>query len=391
MAEKNNIPHPHQDLDMSEESKKRIKKKIFSIPLNPYITKEDAENVFIPFLKKYKDYIFDVYFTVRIPPFLQDAMGATFTEDALVQMFKNAIAIQNETGIIVSATFNNINVPATYENLQIFKSNLKYLYDAGLRSMTIPHTHWMLTGELQKEFPEMYIKNTVLRNVNTPQQFWNAAEAGFDYINIDRKLLRDEEMLKRIKEAQTKFHKEKGKYIPIAILANEGCRGNCPVMGEHYGINNSSGSGIPGTDKPYFYQEISKVSCPKWRLEDEAYSLKIANIPPYRKDVEDILKYVDVLKMHGREGFGLMNDTIQFVESYVNDEEELHDISVRHLIEDLEVDEKKLAMWRKHIKNCQFECWNCHLCDELVQSAKNKKNKKDKEIGKSIDDLLDDL
>jgi len=44
------------------------KRKIFSIPLNPYTTKEDFDNVFVPFLKKNADWIYDVYFTSRIPP-----------------------------------------------------------------------------------------------------------------------------------------------------------------------------------------------------------------------------------------------------------------------------------------------------------------------------------
>jgi hypothetical protein len=363
-------------------------RKIFSIPLNPYLTKEDYENIFVPFLKRNKEWIYDVYFTCRIPPFMQDAMGANFTDEAIIQIFNNAMALQKDTGIMVSATFNNVLVPPTYENLEIFVENLKYLYEAGLRSMTIPHNHWVSMGILQKEFPEMLIKNTVLKRVKNGQEFWDACEAGYDYVNIDRILLRDEERLKQIKKAQLKYEEKTGKYVPIAILANEGCRGKCPVMNEHYTINNSSGSRQPGTDKPYFYQKISEVSCPKWRLEDPAYPLKVANIPPYREDVERILSYVDILKMHGREGFGLLNDTVEFVESYVRGDEELFDISVRNLIEDMEVDKTKLDIWRKHIRTCEFECWDCHLCDELIQSAKQKKEDK---TNSSIDDLIKKL
>lgn len=361
------------------------KRKIFSIPLNPYTSKEDFENVFVPFLKKNADWIYDVYFTSRIPPFMQDAMGATFNNDALAQMFQNALALEEKTGVRVSATFNNVNVPSTAENLEIFVSNLKYLYDAGLRSMTQPSNHWMMTGVFKEKFPELQIKNTVLKRVACAQDFWNAAEAGYDYINVDRILLRDEETLKEIKRAQLKFEQEHGKYIPIALLANEGCRGKCPVMNEHYTINNSSGSRQPGTDKPYFYQKISEVSCPKWRLEDPAYSFKMGNIPPYREDFERLLENVDIIKMHGREGFGLMNDTIKFIESYVNGDKELHDISIRGQIEDLNVNQPKLQAWRKHIRTCRFECWDCHLCDELVASAQKKK---DKDLGTSIDDLI---
>ena len=43
-------------------------KKMFSIPLNPYVSAEDYNEIFLPFLLKYKDWIFDIYFTCRIPP-----------------------------------------------------------------------------------------------------------------------------------------------------------------------------------------------------------------------------------------------------------------------------------------------------------------------------------
>lgn len=371
---------------MNENSKfKPTKRKIFSIPLNPYTSAEDFEKIFVPFLIKNKDWIVDVFCTCRVPPFLQDAMGATFKEEQLVQMFQNALALQEKTGVRVSATFNNTNVPATAENLEIFCSNLKFMYDAGLRSMTQPHNHWMLSGVFKEHFPELQVKNTVLNRVSTPQDFWNAMEAGYDYINIDRILLRDEITVKKIKEAQLKFQERTGKYVPYALIANEGCRGKCPTMNEHYTINNASGSRQPGTDKPYFYQNMSKVTCPKWRLEDPAYAFKMANIPPFREDVERLLENVDILKMHGREGFGLLNDTINFVESYIKGDDELHDISVRNQLIDLNVKPRVLESWRHKIRNCQFECWDCDLCEKMVASAQKKK---DEASGTSIDDLI---
>jgi hypothetical protein len=251
--------------------------------------------------------------------------------------------------------------------------------------MTQPHNHWMMSKVFKEKFPELQVKNTVLKRVATAQDFWLAAELGYDYVNIDRILLRDETMLGRIREAQIKFQAETGKYVPTALLANEGCLGKCPAMNEHYTLNSASGSRQPGTDKPYFHQSISKNTCPKWRLEDPAYSFKMANIPPYREDVERILDKVDILKMHGREGFGLLNSTISFVESYVNADAELFDISVRTQIEDLMVQPKVLDAWRTHIRDCKFECWDCHLCDKLVESAQKKK---DKNLGTSIDQLI---
>ena len=82
-----------------------------------------------------------------------------------------------------------------YDNYKLFVENLKPLYERGLRCITIPHAHWVVMG-LHKEFPEMEIKNTILRKVSTGQDFIYAAEQGFDYINLDRILMRDIEELK---------------------------------------------------------------------------------------------------------------------------------------------------------------------------------------------------
>ena len=114
----------------------------------------------------------------------------------------NALFVSQETGIPLSATFNNIQVPPTQENLDIFIQNFRFLYDAGVRIVTLPHTSWVLTGQLQKEFPELFIKNTILREVTRPNEIVNLAKAGFHYVNLDRDLMRDRDTLLKIKEAK---------------------------------------------------------------------------------------------------------------------------------------------------------------------------------------------
>jgi len=179
-------------------------KKIFSIPFNPMLTEDMFVNKFYPFLERNKDWIYDIYFTCRIPPFTQDAMGAVFREEDRDVIFENAMIIQKALGIKISATFNNINVSPKFENYKLFVDNLKPLYEKGLRCITIPHGHWVAMG-LKKHFPEMEIKNTILRKVATGQDFWYNADQGFDYINLDRILMRDVEELKNIKKAQLKY------------------------------------------------------------------------------------------------------------------------------------------------------------------------------------------
>jgi hypothetical protein len=56
----------------------------------------------------------------------------------------------------------------------------------------------MLTGRFQKKYPDVLIKNTILRNTQRANEVIKQVEAGFHYINFDRDLMRDEDTLKSL-------------------------------------------------------------------------------------------------------------------------------------------------------------------------------------------------
>ena len=338
--------------------------KIFSIPLNPFTSQKYFEEIFMPFLDSHKEWIYDIYFTSRIEPFTQDAMGAFIKEGDKDILIQNALFIQESLGIQVSATFNNINVSPKFENYRLFKKNFKDLYDAGIQSATIPHAHWVALG-LKKEFPNLKIKNTILRKVATAQDYVLAAEQGFDYINIDRILMRDLETLKEIKRAQSYIKQKIGKHVPIALLTNEGCFGRCPMMDEHYSYNNLK----TPNDLPYFKHEISKVTCEyKWEKEINAFFFKAATIPPFKEEYDEFLQYVDVFKMHGRDSFNRLNETISIIKNYALNQDVLQDNSKAYLDG---VSYEELKSWRRKIKTCKFQCWDCNYCDIIAEKKKN--------------------
>ena len=340
-------------------------KKIFSIPLNPMLPEKDFIEKFVPFLQQYEAWIYDVYFTCRIPPFTQDAMGSTFPSEYVDAVVDNAMQIQDLLGIKVSATFNNINVSPKYDNYKLFIEHLKPLYDRGLRSITLAHGHWVAMG-LKKHFPELEVKNTILRKVATAQDFWYNAEQGFDYINVDRILMRDVEELKNIRRAQLAFQEKTGRYVKIALLTNEGCLGRCPVMDEHYSYNNLKTE----NDLPYFRHEISKVTCEyKWEKEINAFFFKAATIPPFKKEFDEYLEYVDIFKMHGRDSFNRLDETIEIVQNYVQGKELLSNTSELYLDG---VSHDELNGWRNKIKKCKFQCWDCNYCDIIAEHKKSK-------------------
>ena len=339
-------------------------RKIFSVPLNPKLNPEQYKT-YCEVLLEHKDYIKDIYFTSRIPPFMQDAMGDVFVyKEDYDYAIDQALNIQNTIGIPVSATFNNIKVPPTQKNLDIFIKHFKPLYDKGIRIATIPHTHWMGTGQIKKAFPELYVKNTILRDVRTAAEIVNLAKRGFDYINLDRDLMRDRDTLIRIKTAKEWIKENLKKEIHISLLANEGCLGNCPMMVEHFEFNNSREGYAP----QYFNDPISRVSCPKWDVDDPSVHLKTANIPPWKEDWDEFIDElgIDVFKMHGREAPSRLFETLDIIKRYAKNDEILID-NFNDYLEDNNLKEKPINAWRKKIKNCKFDCWECHYCDDIFR------------------------
>jgi hypothetical protein len=289
-------------------------------------------------------------------------MGDVFIQPADTMFaIETALFIQQETGITVSATFNNLQVRPTQQNLDLWIKNFKPIYDAGVRSCTLPHIHWMATGQVKQAFPELFVKNTILRKVTTPREIIAHAEAGFDYINVDRNLMRDRDTLLAIKRA--KEHAG----VKIALLANEGCLGGCPMMEEHYEFNNSRTTG-----PQYFTDPISRVSCPKWDNKDPSVPLKAANIPPWREDWEDFRNTlgIDVFKMHGREAQSRLWETVDIIKKYAAGDEILFE-TFEEFIAETKLVEKPINIWREKIRTCKFECWDCNYCDKIWRAKKN--------------------
>jgi hypothetical protein len=305
-------------------------------------------------------------------------MGDIFiqTEDNLFAI-DTALHIQQETGIPVSATFNNIEVRPDQRNLDIWIKNFKPLYDKGVRSCTLPHTTWMLTGQIQKEFPELFIKNTILRAVKEPREVAQLAEAGFHYVNLDRVLMRDHDRLREIKRVKEKYD------IKISLLANESCIGGCSIMSEHYQFNNTR------SNKPqYFTDPISRVSCAHWNNNDTAIALKTANFTPFREDWLDFEDLgIDVIKMHGRESIQMFHETMSIVNNYIKGEEILYP-GFEEYLETSNLENRPINAWRKKIKTCKFDCWDCSFCDDVWHARGNTNNKKIEAVSNAIVDSI---
>jgi len=342
-----------------------MNKRVFSLPINPKLDEEFVNETFVPFLQKYRDYIFDLYFTCRIPPFMQDAMGDCFQVDAIVGT--SALYISAQSNIPLSATFNNLYVRPDQNNLDTWIRSFKPYYDAGVRVVTLPHTTWVSTGQIQKEYPELFIKNTILREVTRANEVVALAKAGFHYVNLDRDLMRDHQQLKEIKRAK-EYCERIGKPIKLSMLVNETCWGGCPIMPEHYHYNSTR----TGDDPIFFASPISRVSCSTWDVQHPEYDLKQANLPPWKRDWEEMLDLgIDVFKMHGRESAMRLQESMDLIERWANNEEYMFPEYKKYQAE-LQMKEAPINMWREKIKTCKFDCWDCNYCEAVVDSHMKK-------------------
>jgi hypothetical protein len=356
---------------------------MFSIPLNPKLNELQFKE-FLAFSKKHKNLITDVYVTIRIKPFIQDAMGDVLDPEQANNAISNALLFQHNTGIPISATFNDMSVPPTEQNLDIFIQNFKPLYEAGIKIVTLPHTIWMLSGKIQENFPDLYVKNTILRVVQRPNEVVELAKAGFSYINLDRDLMRDKETLLKIKEAK-EYCIEKYGTLKISILANEGCWGNCPVQDEHFEYNFSRDDHFQPT---YFLTNLSKSTCPKWELDDTSFELKKANVPPWRADWDELMDCgIDVFKMHGRESISRHYETINLIERYGRGEDILFE-NFNEYLENNNLENSPINVWRKKIKTCKFDCWKCNYCENVVKSRADKTNTLVTHMNKALSDAI---
>lgn len=332
--------------------------KIFSLPVNPFLQEEDFITKISPAIERNKDYIFDLYATVRIPPFEQDTMGGTFEDNNTVNDL--ALFYQEKFGIPVTAAFNNTSVSPSLLNMEIFIENFKPLYERGLKRIILPFQHWLLTGRIREEFPDLYIKNTILNEIYTPQEIYNSAKAGYDFIYIDRNIMRDTDTMEMYPLVKEKIKKDFNKDITLALLINEGCIGRCPIQLEHHAFNQQRET---GGEKPYFSNPISLVSCTKWPKEDPAYYLKVSDIVPIKGEIERFQKYFEVFKLHGRDSINKLEASLLTIDNFRKGEIDLLPGKVDYY----KSMTKDLYKYIGDTKNCKFQCWNCDLCEQNLK------------------------
>ncbi len=335
----------------------------FSLPLNPFLSREESADVYIPFLRKHRELIEDFYFTCRIAPFDGgDSMGAVISGEADREiLIKQALFVQSESGVPANAVFNSLAVSPATENLGRFIENFRPLYQAGVRRITMINAHW--AGTIKHHFPEAYLKSSVVRPPANAQNFVDYGLYGFDCVIVDRNLMRDREELERVARAREFLRESHGRSVDICMLANEQCRGLCPVQHEHH-LYNALRSDAE-TQPAYMTSSLSSISCNGWRRNDPAYRLKICDMPPYKNEYDELLKYVQSFKLHGRDDVPTLNASMRLIKNYAAGLPVLDETQAAFL-EAQGVRGERLKLWLERTRTCRNQCWQCNLCDTLV-------------------------
>jgi hypothetical protein len=343
----------------------------FSIPFNYKLSNQDIQN-FLFFLNNYNDLIFDIYVGVNIKPFLIDAMNLNSFDE---NKFDFVLKICEEFNIPISLTFNNICVSPSYKNYNIFVNELKFFLKKYIKRkikwhFTIPFTLWLKFGfknDIENFLNDsVLIKNTILWNLNDPSKIAKQFEEGFDYINIDRNLMRNVDILSEIKNMKQIMEKKLNKKLYISLLANESCEGNCSIQNDHFIYNLNENK-----EKFFENKQIRVESCYyKDKINPRLYLLKSANLIPEKEEFEYYKKYIDVFKMHGRENIFVFNQTIDLIKNINNDDKKLA-YKYIEMFDDI----TEYNKFKKVIKNCKFYCYKCNFCDEIVENFEFKKNK----------------
>lgn len=322
-----------------------------------------------------------------------NVMGVEASDEQVNSLFK----IQNEFGIEISLTINQLNIPVEIfysKNNRVMGAFINWLdefYQRGLRSCTLANNHMMRTGLLQRKFPDMKWKNTVNQQVMTAQQVLDYLYLGFNTIQLDRSLAFNFDELKRIKEVIEVFKaKYPEKSVKTCMLVWEDCMPFCPFKREHDDLQ------IYMRRKNYWQSDLGGLTCNRWttssgeslipRFGTNCYWVTTKSFGEYAELV-DVFKYSGRLRPYDIQTSeylqaGWVSENKLFVSSFSdiinNNLEPLHlwqfginaldkmETEFGIIVEKLKSNSWLTAKGRnleQRLKNCKNQCYKCHMCE----------------------------
>ena len=249
---------------------------------------------------EYRSEISDIYFGAQFMGnqlereeklYYGNAMGVYASEREVNDLFQ----VQEEYKIPISLTLNQIVHPgglmAENQMMYQFINWLGEYYERGLRRCTLSFVHLMATGVLQKKFPEMVWKSSVFQNVDTPQQFIDLVECGYNVIQLGRNVNRNTDLLPEFKGLAEKYN------VQTSMTVSDNYLPNSPFRPEH----DSWQQQLQETSHTY-WGAWGLISADRWSTDDTI------NLPRLNNNLvwmsENVLEYyfdhIDIFKYTGR-------------------------------------------------------------------------------------------
>ncbi|MEE8057648.1 MAG: hypothetical protein V3T17_07435 [Pseudomonadales bacterium] len=85
------------------------------------------------------------------------------------------------------------------------------------------------------------------------------------------------------------------------------------------------------------------------------------------------LPYVKSFKLHGRDDIDLLMNSLRIIKNFDDDAEILDEVKYQFLNEH-GIKGKKKQQWLKKISDCQSQCWNCNVCDVLMEHGRDRQS-----------------
>jgi len=80
---------------------------------------------------------------------------------------------------------------------------------------------------------------------------------------------------------------------------------------------------------------------------------------------------IDVFKLHGRESMMRLQESMDIIKRWADKEEYMFPEYKKYQAE-LQMKDAPINAWRKKIKTCKFDCWDCNYCERVVESHMKK-------------------
>lgn len=301
----------------------------------------------------WSDYIAEIYFAPHPALFPTARQFHYGSEEEYFQEIEKICAFGKQYNINTMLLLNGTNVVLNNQKLEEIHEFLLKIYEK-ITGVIVANP--ILADWVHKNFPSLKIRLSVLSLATTIGQIKQIESLGYiQEICLPQSYNRDIESLRKlVKEVPN---------IKFSAIVNSACRANCPLFNWHHSSFNSN---IESWDKGNFSQLKQSLYS-----QSSKYNNNVLASPFILPS--DLYKYDELYHQFKLEDRTIStSDLHSILASYASRVDKgtflvefIHGSCLPTKLNQIETDKLSLE-WRNKIPNCKNECWNCTLCDNLL-------------------------